>query len=348
MAIRIPADITDAFSHLMMVGLASILEDDDSGRHCMIRWVDFRHAELTISDDLDMEAVSVIVSNHAERWSSMKALQSRGDYTVSGARDAGKSSSMHATMSPRLSALGVPGGWEKLSQDREAAIDDLRTWGDYRYFGALGQPSYWSGERSKKLWSDAAASRWEMVTRNQGQEFVQGRLLPLAQKVAERSVQAVQDGLMGKDIVDEAGKNSATSRTATGLHAPSKTDNARAWCALLGVSAFPTWVCTSAGNDDRDPSTALFQLKGPIRFAVLPITDKPWTVAKYRSVVRSSALAEFGIQQKTTTTDMTTISSAADWLREKGVCACVLFNQFVSDNASAPERWLEPGEIIPL
>lgn len=101
-----------------------------------------------------------------------------------------------------------------------------------------------------------------MVTRNQGQEFVQGRLLPLAQKVAERSVQAVQDGLMGKDIVDEAGKNSATSRTATGLHAPSKTDNARAWCALMGVSAFPTWVCTSAGNDDRDPSTALFQLKG--------------------------------------------------------------------------------------
>lgn len=349
MVIPIPADITDAFSHLMMVGLASILEDDDSERCCMIRWIDFRQAELITSDDLDMKAVSVIVSNHAKRWSSLKALRSRGEYTFSAEPGDGKGSSPHATMSPRLSALGVPGGWEKLSQDRESAIDNLETWGDYRYFGALGQPSYWSGERNKKLWSDAGASRWEMVTRNQGQEFVQGRLFPLAQKVAERSIKAIQDGLMGTKVVDEAGKNSATSRTATGLHVPSKTDNARAWCALLGVSAFPTWVCTSAGSDDRDPSAALLQLKGPIRFAILPITDRPWTVTKYRSVVRSRALAEFGIEQQRHATDSTTkISPAAEWLREKGVRACVLFNQFVSDNASAPERWLEPGNIVPL
>ena len=122
-----------------------------------------------------------------------EALQSRGDYTVSGARDAGKGSSMHATMSPRLSALGVPGGWEKLSQDREARLTTCE-------LGAItGISGHWANLRTgqvngvKKLWSDAGASRWEMVTRNQGQEFVQGRLLPLAQKVAERSVQAVQD-----------------------------------------------------------------------------------------------------------------------------------------------------------
>ncbi len=32
----------------------------------------------------------------------------------------------------------------------------------------------------------------------------------------------------------------------------------------------------------------------------------------------------------------------------KGVLACCLFNQFMSNNPSAPERWLEPGEIIPV
>ena len=125
----------------------------------------------------------------------------------------------------------------------------MQTAGDYRYFGALGQPSYWSGKKNKDdLQSDNGASRWEMVTRNQGKEFVRDRLLPLSQIVAARSVDEVRDGLLGLRIEDEAGKNEATSRTATGLHAPSKTDNARAWCALIGVSAFPTRISTDGSH----------------------------------------------------------------------------------------------------
>ena len=91
----------------------------------------------------------------------------------------------------------------------------------------------------------------------------------------------------------------------------------------------------------------MFQIKGPIRFAILPLFDQYWTTAKYRSVIRSEALAQFGIQQARFRGDQV-MSAASDWLEEKGVPACCLFNQFMSDNKSAPERWLEPGEIIPV
>ena len=186
-----------------------------------------------------------------------------------------------------------------------------------------------------------------MVTRNKGQEFIGGRLFPLAQKVAARPIERVRDGLLGTTIEDEVGGNKAFSRAATGLHAPSKTDNARAWCALIGVSAFPTRVTTIGSEMSRDSSAAMFQIKGPIRFAILPLFDQYWTTAKYRSVIRSEALAQFGIQQARFRGDQV-MSAASDWLEEKGVPACCLFNQFMSDNKSAPERWLEPGEIIPV
>ena len=126
---------------------------------------------------------------------------------------------------------------------------------------------------------------------------------------------------------------------------PSKTDNARAWCALIGVSAFPTRVSTGGGDMGRDGTAALFQLKGPIRFAVLPVFSGWWTLAKYRAVVRSAALAKFGIQKARPSEDSELVSPESEWLREKGTAACAVFNQYVSDNKSAPERWLERGQL---
>lgn len=37
MSVKFSADASDAFSHLLMVGLASILEDDDTARCCRFR-----------------------------------------------------------------------------------------------------------------------------------------------------------------------------------------------------------------------------------------------------------------------------------------------------------------------
>jgi len=349
MSVIIPADATDAFSHLFMIGLASILEDADANRRCSFRWLEnLQTFEIKTNDELDINQMSEIVSEHAQRWSQSVPLVSANDYTVANESDE-PNGTLHATMSPRLSNLGVPCGWGNLQEDRENAIDSMQTFGDYRYFGALGQPSYWSGKQSHSLRSDFGASRWEMVTRNKGQEFIGGRLLPLSRKVAARSIEMVRDGLLGEAIEDEAGGDKASSRTATGLHAPSKTDNARAWCALIGVSAFPTRITTIGNETSRDSSAALFQLKGQIRFAVLPLFVQYWTTAKYRSIVRSKALTEFGIQRiRNAEAQMQSVSGASGWLEEKGVPACCLFNQYVSNNKSAPERWLEPGEIIPV
>ncbi|MBM6707007.1 hypothetical protein H6A68_08150 [Bifidobacterium pullorum subsp. saeculare] len=350
--ITLPADITDAFDHLMLVGLASILEDDaESERVCRLLWCDTRVAALSTSDDLDIASVASVVGQHVRRWAQSTWLESEGDYT---AKDGERQSNFHATLSPRLSGIQEPDGWRRLQHDRQAAIDVLQTVGDQRYVGALGEPSYWSGRKGdKSLQSDYGASRWEMVTRNKGQEFVGGRLLPLAQRVAQWSDQRIMDGLTGRTLTDEVSNNPSQSRTGTGLHRPMATDNARAWCALLGVAAFPHTVNTSAQY--RDTTAGLTQMSKQRRFAILPVFDRPWTLAKYRSVVRSEALLRFGVAlvsagalRGNASRQGIAPSQGVDWLKEKGVISCVLFNQYMSDNQSAPERWLERGKLYAL
>ncbi|OZG65049.1 hypothetical protein [Bifidobacterium eulemuris] len=339
----LPVDVHDAFDHLMLVGLASILEDSWH-ETCLLRWRDFRSAEISADRAFTPDDVAQVVSDHAKRWAQSPWLRAKGNYTADN-----KESSIHATLSPRLSGLSESGGWSKLQRDRHEVIDALQTVGDRRYVGALGEPSYWSGRGSnKQLQSDSGASRWEMVTRNKGQEFVGGRLLPLSHVVADFSVDRIRDGLLGNLTKDELNSDKSDSRTATGLHRPQATDNARAWCALMGVAAFPHMVTTSTKN--RDATAGLMQMAGKRRFAVLPVCDSPWTLSKYRSVVRSAAmvragteLVDRGVLLSGHTEEGISISNG--WLKEKGVVACVVFKQYMSDNASAPERWLERGQL---
>ena len=108
MSVIISADATDAFSHLFMIGLASILEDADAERVCVFRWKDTLQAfELKTNDDLDIGQIAEVVHAHAKRWSQSLPLTSENDYTVAGEDDK-PSKTLHATMSPRLSNLGVP------------------------------------------------------------------------------------------------------------------------------------------------------------------------------------------------------------------------------------------------
>ena len=82
MSVIIPADATDAFSHLFMVGLASILEDADAERVCAFRWKDTLQAfELKTNDGLGIDQMAEAVHAHAKRWSQSLPLTSENDFT---------------------------------------------------------------------------------------------------------------------------------------------------------------------------------------------------------------------------------------------------------------------------
>jgi CRISPR-associated protein Csb3 len=347
--------VDEAFSHLFLVGLASILEDEFVGRTCSLRWIDRGHAEIETNDEIAVSCYAEIVLKHAKRWSDSFWLHSSGIYNSESERkvkDSGGSKESllkHATLSPRQGTPDTREMWQRLQLDRRLAIDALQTPLDRRYIGALGEPSYWSGDMNAQGYTpDRGASRWEMVTRNRGQEFISGRLLPLAEAVSARSVEAIKKGLLGESIVDEVGHNSPDSRTPTGLRKPTLTDNAQAWCALFGVSAFSLG---RSAAPRRANTASFFQLAREKPRAVLPVWRTWWTLDKYRSVVRSEPLTRAGVgavMVKQTNVSDAERAASTQWLASKGVAGIELFEQNISDNASAPERWLKRGQFFEI
>ncbi len=339
MSITVPVDVHDAFSHLFLVGLASIVEEEKPGTYCSLRWEGSgASATVLFSSPMDLDDVSACVHSHVAKYNDLLAMTSDGEYD---------GSTPHATMSPRLSNIMEPSGWRALQHDRQTAIDALGSMGECRYFGALGQPSYWSGRvsgQSHALQADYGASRWEMVARNRGQEFISGRLRKLSQIASDFSLERIRAGISGEVETDECGKGKSDSRTATGLHAPSLTDNVRAWCALMGVSAFPVIPSVS---DSRDSTAAMFQISKKGSYAVLPVFAEEWTLSRFRSVARSAALLRAGASVVLAEGNPE-FTVHDDWLAERNVIACAIFRQFVSDNKSAPERWLERGTFTPV
>lgn len=200
--------------------------------------------------------------------------------------------------------------------------------------GGLGEPSYW--------WSkgDGGASRWEMKTRQNYQNFVHDRLRGLAEIVADRNVMAIVSGLIGQTVTDEAykGKRSNDSRTATGLTPPRFTDSALAWCALWGLSSFPvihrlTGASVTAGAEPIGEFTPTH--------LVLPVLVGPHTLDRWRAVVVSEQV----IQAATSTESAAAARSACAWLVAHGVRAILTFRVNVSDNDKAPERSLGVGRL---
>lgn len=332
--LTLPGEDLWAFDHLAGYGAAAILA---SGSDVTPRlwWTDDVAPRLILSG-AEWPELGRLVHEHAIAHTEPTSWV-QVDGLIQGERS--------ALFSPRVKGMDRAEikTWNRGRREALDRIDGRWASLDRDLIGALGQPSYWAFDRGDPR-PDHGASRWEMKTRNRGEEFVGNRLRLLSTAVASRSQVTVTSGLRGDTAVDEVGKNAAASRTPTGLMPPRTTDNARAWCALWGLSLLSVTHRTqgasrSAGHLGHHSAGHLF----------LPVPIRPTTLPRLRAILDSRALLHAATQDLSArevnlppVTDADR-SRAWEWLDSRGVAAVVRFPVFRSANKSAPEKWAERG-----
>lgn len=334
-------DVTSALSHLMVVGLASILEETGD-QEVFFGWEEHASARPVLWGDLDGQEVGERVRSHAERHSGGSSwLSSRVE---TGVREGS------ALFSPRVK---VPKGeaarpeWQAYEDQRRDTLDRLGpdlTDLDHRMLLALGEPAWWQCD-GKDDQPDKGASRWEMKTRNRGEEFIRHRLSPLAGALARRTADGVWSGLTGRTVVDETGSGEQ-SRTPTGLTLPKAADSAQAWCALWGISALPTIArSTPAGVNGYSQSAGAWpRTRARPQRMVLPAFTCRTILPHYRAICASAQLDVLASDAGTPFERET----ARVWLRGQGVRATIAFGVHEAGSPSAPERQLMSGRIDTL
>ncbi|MDG6100493.1 hypothetical protein Daura_03925 [Dactylosporangium aurantiacum] len=328
------ADPTTMLSHMALYGLAAIVEDGGL-EGVRLSWSGGMSTRPVLSaPQATPDVIGELVRAHAQRLAAPDAWPARH---VSDSESRG-------LMSPRLGVITTRDGWRSFQARRHEVLDQLTTARallDLRLIAALGEPSYWRFNRQEQRLQDDGASRLEMQPRNQGSEFVGNRLRPLAAAVAARTPSAISDGLQGRNLRDEIGKDSPTSRTSTGFASPGPVDNAVAWCALWGISQFPIAYRTQGFAD-----TSGHLGKGTAGHFYVPVWQGAWRTARLRSVVASGPLRRFAEHGLRPDRSGLTDEAAREWLRSRGVSAVVRFQvkRFGSD--SAPERRAMIGELL--
>lgn len=335
----LPGDIRDAFSHMSLIGLAAILESAGDS-NVAIRWSGGMDPKPQIKSTFTWDEIAKVVHEHATASNDETSwLHVKSDIA----------NRPTAVFSPRVKGMSET-EWQAFVGQRNKAIDGFETVSsselDRRMIGALGMPAYWSRSRAGERLQDDGATRWEMKTRNKGEEFVGNRLLPLAGAVSLRSTREVAAGLSGKKEVDELGKGSLMSRTPTGLRHPSLVDSVRAWCALWAISQFPLRFQTNA-----IARTAGYFGTRRAGYFYLPVFGEYSTMPRVRAVLSSghlSTVADFNVAQVRSTLPDTGAGEpqmASEWLRNRGIRGMVTFEMAKSDNASAPEKWARTGVL---
>lgn len=324
-------------SHMAFYGLAAIL-DETGDIDVRLSWTSgMRPRPQLEGDDLTWQRIAQVVQAHAVRRAEP------GDWL---SEEVVLKGSARGLMSPRITT--VPDKqWPQFQANRHAVLDRLteqRRELDLRLIAALGEPAYWRRNLKGDRLQDDGASRLEMQPRNQGSEIVGNRLRKLAHALAGWPVDHVEEGLSGKGVRDDIGRDKPDSRTATGFAAPGPTDNAVAWCALWGISLFPL-----AHQTSRTSVTAGHLGVAGAGWFYVPVWEGCWSLARLESIVACEALriaAGAGLSANEGRTSVVE-DSARRWLAGRDVAAVVRFpvQRYGTDNA--PQRRAQRGQILP-
>ena len=341
--LELPGDIHVALSHAAAYGLAAILEASGAPG-VTISWPSSLNSRAVVSaPGGDPDGIAATVLHHARAHAASESWT---------AATVGVPGGIAGRLSPRIKQPADDDGWLELARLRRQTIDEetgARHWLDVRMIGALGEPAYWRFDDQGKRRPDEGASRWEMKTRNAGEDFVRHRLHKLAQSVAARDVAGVRPGLLGVSTTDEAGGNAIESRTGTGLTSLGPVDNALAWCALWGLSRLP--VVARTGRQSESAGYGTVRRTGAPRqtWLHLPVPRIAMTLAGLGTVIVSEQL---GVVASSSAQPVDTgelgARSAREWLVARGVGAVVRFPIGVFGSASAPERRALLGSIVRL
>ncbi|WJZ03455.1 hypothetical protein [Corynebacterium freiburgense] len=344
--------IQSALSHFAMYGLALLCEEKWPGKARM-RWTNEEKplGELSVPDVTE-EAIAELLLEYATHLAAPDAWpQVRHTY---GAK---KKAVELSPMSPRIRAMDPiadSGDWREHQKLRHRAIDVCFESADYaslQWIAALGEAAYWRCD-GKSNRPDEGASRWEMKTRNRGEEFVKDRLSPMVKELSQWDVSRIFAGITGRSVDDTIGKQKVDSRTSTGLTSPAPTDVALAFAGLLGIAAFP--LVHNSGGISVTPGAWHRTRLHPSRM-ILPVPTEPMSLARLRSILMSGELALVtdnigSILEGTSNTAQNSleVKAAMQWLRLRGVTVITVFPILKTGSSTAPERQVQRGELWQL
>lgn len=340
--LAVAGDITSGLTHFALAGI-SLIARSLTDKRVTTHWTqDSTPRAVVQMEDATPEQVAEQIKTLSARWA-------QGWTSIRCEYKDGKKINEFSPFSPRFKAIDPytnASDWLGHQRSRTSALDELDSTDDYlalQLINSLGEAAYWRFE-GKDPRPDHGASRWEMKTRNRGEEFISQKLYKYVEALVEWSNADILAGLQGERLEDPFGKDD--SRTPSGFTLPGQTDLALAFVALLGIGQFPPIhrIHKISVTPGAYPSTALHT-----QVAVLPVTTTPVTPERFESLVLSKnwdlVVQQFASEELGREFSNSEVDEARAALACYGVAGAAVFRVHLGGSSTAPERYFEQGKI---
>ena len=353
---RINVSSKSLFSHMEMLGLASILEQDEMiVAPICVHWESPHVAIISsVGKDITLEEAAEAVRRYVINLLDYKSDIARE--IIIGSTDK-KEGISHSPLSPRISHSFSAIEWADYFRVRREVLD--KTGGALPLFSnlvcSLGFPCYWSSLsalRSNQGKVDLCSSAWEMAPRNSGSEFMKNKFLKQLELIRLLEPDDIAKRLCGAEF-DSAGED----RNACGLHAPGMEDVLVSWIALHGISCCDVRPVTSGSCRSLTSGVLRIRRRGFNKvFFVLPVPMVAVTLSRYIAAIRYEGLYRVAASQidgirwqngySTNQVQAPGHHREIDWLVKHGMGAIAYFERKRAGSDSCPEYYALEGEML--